>query len=392
MDGLKINKMHKNIKLLGLFNFFTDFNLYSAVLVIYFSHITGSFTLAMSLFAITMVSSAVFEIPTGIFSDFVGRRNTVILGAISSVASVIFYAIGVNYWFLLIGAILQGLQRAWYSGNNDALLHDTLSSIGRRDEYDSFLGKTSSMFQLAATVGVAIGAILATWSFSLIMWLSVIPQLACLYLSLQLSEVSKSDLTQGNIYSHIYSSMKNIWNNKTLRLLTINNVIGFAVGESTYQFRAAFVNTLWPLWAIGISKVLTNIGATLSFWFSGKINKKIGDFKILFIGSVYSKIVNIFSVSIPSVWSPLVMSTTSLFFGTSTVAESKLMQKEFSDEQRATTASLSSLLGNITFGMFALILGFLADIFGPGKALLIAYIISLPTIGINWYLHKLNKV
>ncbi|KKP65671.1 MAG: hypothetical protein US74_C0034G0015, partial [Parcubacteria group bacterium GW2011_GWA2_38_13] len=67
--------MKKNIKLLAFFNFFTDLQFHSAVLVIYFAKVTNSFTLAMSLFAVSMISSALFEVPTGIFSDLIGRKR-----------------------------------------------------------------------------------------------------------------------------------------------------------------------------------------------------------------------------------------------------------------------------------------------------------------------------
>ena len=86
-------KMERNIKLLALFNFFTDFKFYSAVLVIYFAKVTGSYTLAMSLFSVVMLTSALFEVPTGIFSDMIGRKKTVMLGAVSATVSAVFYAV-----------------------------------------------------------------------------------------------------------------------------------------------------------------------------------------------------------------------------------------------------------------------------------------------------------
>ena len=82
--------MHKNIKLLALFNFFTDFHLFSAILIIYFAQVTGSYALGMSLFSVAMVSSALFEVPTGVFSDYIGRKKTMILGAMCAVLSITF--------------------------------------------------------------------------------------------------------------------------------------------------------------------------------------------------------------------------------------------------------------------------------------------------------------
>src|SRR4030067_3210164 len=132
--------IHKNIKLLTWFNFFTDFKLYAPIAIIYFAKVSGSFALGMSIFSIAMVSSALFEIPTGIFSDRIGRRRTVILGALAAVLYSGFYAIGISFWFLAAGAVFEGLSRAFYSRNNDALLYDSLKESGNEQHYDEYLG------------------------------------------------------------------------------------------------------------------------------------------------------------------------------------------------------------------------------------------------------------
>ncbi|MBI5448797.1 MFS transporter [Candidatus Gottesmanbacteria bacterium] len=383
--------MHRNIRLLALFNFFTDFHLYTAILIIYFARVTGSYTLAMSLFSVVMVSSALFEIPTGIFSDYIGRKRTVMLGAFSSVFAVICYAIGMNYWILFTGALFEGLQRAWYSGNNDALLYETLAQSGHKDAYSHYLGKVSAMFQMAAAAGIIIGGILATRSFALIMWLSVIPQLICLLLSFFITEPNKRQHHNSNISMHLVAAATNIWSNRSLRLLSINRIVNYAVGESTYHFRAAFVNTLWPLWAVGFSTALSSIGAAASYWYSGRLITNIGSYRLLLMANLYSKIVNIASVAVATVFSPIIIASTSLFFGISEVANSQLMQNEFTHDQRATLASITSFLGNLAFGAYAVLLGLLADSFGPTRALIIAYISYVPTLAINWILYEGHK-
>jgi MFS family permease len=82
----------KNIKILTWFNFFTDFKLYAPIAIIYFAQVTGSYALGMSVFSIVFITSAVAELPTGILSDFVGRRKTMIFGALSAVIYSVFYA------------------------------------------------------------------------------------------------------------------------------------------------------------------------------------------------------------------------------------------------------------------------------------------------------------
>ena len=119
----------RNIKLLSWFNFFVNFEPHMPVAIIYFSHVTGSFALGMTVFSVAMLSSASFEIPTGIVSDLVGRKKTMLLGGIAGTLSILLYALASSFWLLALGAVFEGLMTALYSGNNNAFLHDTLPIV-----------------------------------------------------------------------------------------------------------------------------------------------------------------------------------------------------------------------------------------------------------------------
>ncbi len=116
----------RNIKLLEWHEFFVSFVLWGPIAILYFSKISGSYALGLSVFSVVQLTAALFELPTGILSDFVGRRKTIILGALSYIIGFSLYAIGGSYLILLIGAIFEGLARSFYSGNNEALLYDSL--------------------------------------------------------------------------------------------------------------------------------------------------------------------------------------------------------------------------------------------------------------------------
>lgn len=384
-----MKNVHKNIKLLSWFNFFTDFRLYSPVAIIYFAKVSGSYALGMSVFSVTMLSSAIFEVPTGIFSDLIGRKKTVIFGSLSNVLATIFYAMGGFYWVLIIGATFEGLARSFYSGNNDALLHDTLSSNKQEHKYHEFLGKASSMFQAALAVSAVLGSMIAHWSFAWVMWLSVIPQVIGFFISLQLIEPKISTNQEStNIFAHTGEAIKIFLKNKKLRFLALGSIIGYGLGESSYQFRSAFVNMLWPLWAVGISKMLSSIGAVISFYLSGKFIKKFGELNLIISSSIISRIINFISFGYVTVVSPALMTTTSLFYGIRSVAKNSLMQKEFTQRQRATMGSLNSLGDSLTFVMFSFLTGILADNFGAIKALIIIEILSLLSTWFYWKAFK----
>ncbi len=384
-------KVQRNVKLLAWFNFFTDFKLYSAIAIIYFSQVTHSLALGMSIFSIANIADAIFEVPTGILSDMVGRKNTVILGALASIGYSLLYAIGGSYLFLALGAVFQGLSVAFYSGNNDALLHDTLHEIGKENEYHNYLGKLSSLFQAALGIGALAGSILASQSFALVMWLSVISQVICFIISLQIKEPAVYAQRSSNIYSHMKDALKLFITNKKIRLVSIASMTGSAMGEAVFQFQAAFYQLLWPLWALGLAKAFSYLGAMVSFFYSGKLIDKFKEIKIILVGNIGTRIINIAAVVLPSKMSPALMSSTSIFFGASFIAKNSLLQKEFTPHQRATIASLNSFGESILMALFAYVFGLIGDYLGPAKTILIAQVLALAVTYLYWEIYRLEK-
>jgi MFS family permease len=367
----------RNIRWLSWFNFWADFRPYGPIAILYYSRVTGSYALGMSIFSAAMLAQSVFEMPTGVLSDMVGRKKTVVYGAVAGVFALTFYAIGGTYLALLVGAIFEGLGRAFYSGNNDALLYDTLAEMNQRETFREYLGKTSSMYQFALAISAVIGSLIAAFSFSVAYWVSVIPMVLALIFSLRLVEPHVHMRENTNLYAHLKTALRNFGKNARLRTLSIAGIISYAVGESSWLIRSAFITTLWPVWAIGIAQMIGNATAAISFYYAGRVIKRFGEFRLLLSGTLISEAINLFCLLVPTVLSPALMASNSIFFGVNTVAKSSLIQHEFSDEQRATMGSLTSFGGSIAFSIFSFLLGGLADRIGVIPALIVASLLSI---------------
>lgn len=344
--------------------------------------------LGASILGIIMLSSTIFEVPTGILSDSVGRKYTIILGSWARVLAFLFYAIGLSYWWLVAGAIFEGLSRAFYSGNNDAFLYDTLADNNREKDFHEYQGKVSSTEQLAMGISAVLGGLIANFSFSYLMWFSLLPQLVMLFVSYKFINPMTHKKLDTNIYAHIKEAFILFVQNKKLRLLSLASILSFSISELTWEFTSAFVATVWPVWAIGISKMLPSFGASLSFFYSGKLIRKFKEINILLFDSIYGKFISLISLGFPSVFSPLLMATPSVLYGVASVAEKTLMQHEFTNHQRATMGSLNSFGGSLGYAVMSLLLGGLADAMGPAKALFILTLISLPVVYLYWILFR----
>lgn len=369
--------MRRNIVILAWFNFFIDFIFYAPVAVLYFAHIAGSYALGMSIFSIVWISSALFELPTGIFSDMIGRKNTIIAGSVGSLLSVIFYAIGGHYEVLVIGALLEGLGRSFYSGNNDAMLHDSLTQSNAQEEYHRHFGRLNAINGIGAAVVALTGGMMASISYAFVMWASVVPRVVLVIVAFMLVEPTIHVEKSTNIFAHLKDSLAQFRQNRKLRLLTIVASMRTALYEGAFQFRTAFVATLWPLWAIGISTMISNIGAAVSFYFSSKVIDRYGYKRVLIFEIIINRIINLTALIFPTVASPALMGTTSLTYGVTTTAVNTMLQKEFTQKQRATLGSLSNLFGSIAFGITVVLLGYIGDSIGPAKALIVAHIFIL---------------
>ncbi len=379
----------RNIKLLYLYDFFSDFRFYYPIEILYFSEIAGSYALGMMVWGVMSVSSSLFEVPTGIFSDYIGRRKTIILASIACVMSVFCYALGLSYWFLILGAVLQGLSRSFFSGNNEALLHDSLKEKDMQNEYHHFHGKTNSMMQTGAAISALAGGFLAYYfSYSFVFWLSLIPLLINLGLSFLFIEPKVKSEKSGNLYNHLGEAITLFIKNPKLRLLSFASIWAYGLGESGWLFRSAFVATIWPIWAVGIPKALGNIGAAFGFFIAGKVITKFKAIKALLFGSIFAHTINIIAFAFVTILSPIISILGSPIFGISETAKSTLFQKEFTDKQRATMGSLNALAGSLFFALASYSVGYIADLLDPAKGLLILQILMLVNIYIYWRLLK----
>ena len=103
----------------------------------------------------------------------------------------------------------------------------------------------------------------------------------CLILSFGFRETIPPREKKDTYLRHIKKALIQFKTNRKLRKLSLASVNNFSVGEATYQFQAAFFQSLWPLWAVGAAKTIANFGAAASFHFSGRATKKWGEYPLL---------------------------------------------------------------------------------------------------------------
>ncbi len=107
----------------------------------------------------------IFEIPTGVVADTVGRRASYLLGTLTLSATTVLYWLmwlwSAPFWAWAVVSVLLGLGFTFFSGAVDAWLVDALAATGYRGSLETVFGRSQVVSGVAMLAGSVIGGIVA---------------------------------------------------------------------------------------------------------------------------------------------------------------------------------------------------------------------------------------
>ena len=354
----------RNVQLLYLHRFLNCFCPHSAYLVIYFNQVSGSYAASMMVIAVDALSSALCDIPTGVLSDRIGRKYTIAFGSCCYAMAVTCYALAHSFGVLIVGAVLMGLGRCLFNGNNTALLYETLKTTGQEDSFAHYQGRTGSMFQFALGLSALCGGLLSIYGLQFVFLVGIVPQILAILVCFFFVEPSVHAAHKRENFAHLKEVCKHIIQNKRLILLIFAQGISYGAGEATFRSKTAFANMLWPTWAVGLYRATTHAFGFVSFWFAGKAIDRFKSLFLLIFAAGYWFLTQGLAVLLANRFSPVLLALENVVYGSCSVARDQLLQNEFTDAQRATLGSVASFTGSILYALIAVCIGIISDHFG----------------------------
>lgn len=377
-----------------MIEFFAETRFYFPVAVLAFESLTGSFTMAMSVFSVTAIVMTMAEIPTGVMSDKCGRRGTLLLGSFAEAIAVINFALAFifqefNLVFLYAGGGFYGLSSALFSGNNHAMVYETLAYYKRTKEIAKVLGRISAMGQIGlAVMGTVTGLLIwIGFDYRTLVLMSLPPLFITVLLAWFTVEPPEHIIEDQTPWQHMKKAAKLIAKNGKLRLLAVASALQTGAGQSNYYFTPSFVASVWPEWLTSVYRTGQHIIGTIGFWYAGTVIKRFGALKTLMGVTFLANVVQITALGIANFFSPLMMIFTQFSYAFGTTAERTVQQQNFTDAQRATMGSLISFFAGIFLALNGLLMGWLSDQWGPAFAMLSTYLGR--AIIVNWIYIKL---
>lgn len=379
-----------NVRTLNLFNLIDSFIMLWPIIILYYIKVGGSVASSGILLSVLTISKSFFEIPLGAFSDKFGRAKTTQVGSIVNAVAFSLIALSwyTGFFVLATGVLLQGFSAAAYSGNNESLLYDSSSKTDKH--FLDHLAKYSKLAFYASGVSAVLGGIIASKSFFAVAILSLIPRVLCAFLAFRLKDVRSSN-AEDKYITLIRNGFREIKKSDKLRSFTLAEIIAGVFREASWQYRAVFVQIIWPVWAIGFSSALDNIMNGFATSKSRKIIARMGGvYKSIYKGMILDRGVQVGAVLLQGAVSPILMGASSIFGAASRLSIDSEKQELIPDRERATVNSIISFISSLLFAGFIIPFGYMIDRFGVRISLVAS--LSLVILSLPFYLRSFRDL
>ncbi|MGW7660507.1 MFS transporter [Streptomyces sp. NPDC054756] len=112
--------------------------------------------------------SGLAELPTGVISDRIGRRASIVIGQVLIAGSLLGQAASTSYWMFVALFIGHGVGMACVSGSDTALLYDLLVRRGATAGYVRIRARFTMLGTVTSGVAIVLGGQLQRFSWGIV--------------------------------------------------------------------------------------------------------------------------------------------------------------------------------------------------------------------------------
>lgn len=237
-------KWKRNIILLYLYTFFDGFILAYVIERLFWAQRGMTITMVVATEILYGITTAAFEIPSGILADMFGRKKLLVAAACLSAAEMIILYYAWGFLPFAIAIFVVGISKAMESGSLQAIMYDSLWEGGRAASYETVYGRFRATDTFGAILAALAGAVTAyNFGYEFNYRISIGSKLAALLILLFLAETSvqrvEAPEKRKALSSYRTEITEFIRNNRILFLYCIN---GLALGACWI-----YVDEFWQL-------------------------------------------------------------------------------------------------------------------------------------------------
>jgi len=347
------------------------FMLTMPILMLYYKDHGFSDAQAFQLKACYSLSIVLFEIPSGYFADVLGRKKTLVIGAVLGTLGFLIYSVTTGFVFFLVAEIVLGIGQSFISGADSALLFDSLKADRCEHEYVKYEGRIYTIANFSEALAGVIGGTIATFSLHLPFVLQTLIAFTAVPAALALIEPPQETKREKPSIVDIFRVVKyaTITNRRLRYNLLISSIVGCATLTMAWTYQLYLKDVGFQNYTIGIVHTVLNLVVGTTTLFAYRIEARLQPRRTIWFTSVSVTAVFMLLGFVQSAW---VVAARVLFYfsrGIATPVFKYYVNRITPSDIRATVLSVRSMIIRLLFAALAPLYGWMADGYGRPAAM-----------------------
>ncbi|MEP1766840.1 MAG: MFS transporter [Sulfitobacter sp.] len=232
-------RLHRTIALLPWFQLFNGLLFWQAVWFLYFqAELSGA--QAIILYSVYDIATMVLEVPSGYFSDKIGRRFTLLLSTLSYLIGCLALAGGDSFYVFAVGQCLIGAGAALKSGTDSSLLFEALEATGRSDEIEHQEVRAWRFSLTGFALSAIAGGAMSLWSPQLPFYATALSFACAALMVLRMAEPPRNAAQSDQLPAQI-AALKSAFVNPVLVWLFGLSVLMYGFSHLPFVFGQPFI-------------------------------------------------------------------------------------------------------------------------------------------------------
>jgi MFS family permease len=371
--------LHPNIIRLYLIKTAKWFMLYMPIVVPFYESNGLSMKDIMILQAVYSIAIVVLEVPSGYLADVIGRRKTLILGAVFGTFGFATYSFSYGFAGFLVAEIILGIGQSCISGADSAMLYDSLLEKGEEKKYTRFEGRITSLGNVAEAVAGIAGGLLAGITLRTPYFAQTFVALIALPAAITLVEPArKVPLIKAGLKEIIYIARFALFKDRPLRRnILFSAITGTATLTMAWFAQPFFEYTRIDIAWFGILWTTLNLTVAITSYTAHRIERKLGQRGSILLIAL---LIPMGYLALSRFHLPGGLFVLYLFYlvrGYATPVLKDYINRITASSIRATVLSVRNFIIRLLFALTGPLLGWIKDVYSLPQALLLAGCIFL---------------
>jgi MFS family permease len=336
-----------------------------------------------------------FEVPSGYFADRLGRKQSMLIGAICSSLGFAIYAFSYTLPHFLLAQFFIALGSSFVSGSDSALLYDTLLNLEREKEYQKVAGRLASVANFSEGIAGLVGGALALISLRTPLYVQAVLMLAAIPLIWSLVEPPRktSERTENSLAAILHIVRYALHGHAEIKwLILYSSLVGTSTLTIVWLVQPYLQSIDWPLVFFGAAWAALQFSVGLFAINAYRIEAFLGRKASLISLILFSSAAYLLLGFFQNVWAIAFLFIFYLVRGINGPVLNDYMNRCVSSDIRATVLSIKSLVGRVMFVILGPAVGWVSDVYSLSAAFLFCGAVFL-SFGVVFlfFLHR-NKV